>query len=303
VSQTVPEPAPASLVRHLPRRYIALGLIIVAICLLGALVIVRDNAAPSSSSTTETFNPASSSLMSSMASVPTAVYDAIGVSSPTIPLTAPQPTGSSQTWMTSVDGNAPKPVVFFYGAEFAPYAAAERWPLALALSRFGTFTQLGLMQSSPTTAFANLSTFTFWQARYSSKYVVLEHVERYSALNPTGASYQKLEKPKGRQATAVKNYSSSPTNFALLDIANRWNLNGSSYAPSVLTGMTQDEVAAALTSPTSPLAQALIGSANQISAAICDADGQAPASVCGSKGVVAADQAMKIVPPAGAGTH
>ena len=40
------------------------------------------------------------------------------------------------------------PVVFFYGAEFAPYAAAERWPLILALSRFGTFNQLGLMQSS-----------------------------------------------------------------------------------------------------------------------------------------------------------
>ena len=59
----------------------------------------------------------------------------------------------------------------------------------------------------------------------------------------------------------------------------------------MLTGLTQDEVAAALTSPTSPLAQALIGSANEISAAICDTDGQAPASVCDSKGVVAADQA------------
>ena len=180
--------------------------------------------------------------------------------------------------------------MFFYGAEFAPYAAAERWPLALALSRFGTFTQLGLMQSSPTTAFADLSTFTLWQARYASKYVVLEHVERYSALNPTGAGYLKLEKPVGRQAAAVAKYSSSPTNFALLDVGNRWELNGSSYAPSVLTGMTQDEVAAVLTSPMSPLAQALLASANEISAAICNADGQAPSSVCDSKGVVAADQ-------------
>jgi hypothetical protein len=297
VSQTVQDPVTAPVPRQIPRRYIALGLIVVAICLLGALVIVRDNAPPSTTSTTETFSAASSSLISTMASVPTAVYDAVGVDSPTIPLSSPQPTGSAQSWTTTVQGGAAKPVVFFYGAEFAPYAAAERWPLVLALSRFGTFTQLGLMQSSPTTAFANLSTFTFWQARYASKYIVLEHVERYSALNPTGAGYLKLEKPVGRQAAAVSKYSSSPTNFALLDVGNHWALNGSSYAPSVLTGMTQDEVAAALTSPTSPLAQALIGSANEISATICDADGQAPASVCDSKGVTAADQALKITPP------
>ena len=47
-----------------------------------------------------------------------------------------------------MNGGPPLPVVFFYGAEFAPYAAAERWPLILALSRFGTFHRLGLMQSS-----------------------------------------------------------------------------------------------------------------------------------------------------------
>ena len=65
-------------------------------------------------------------------------------------------------WLATANGGPPLPVVFFYGAEFAPYAAVQRWPLILALSRFGTFNQLGLMQSSATTAFANLSTFTFW---------------------------------------------------------------------------------------------------------------------------------------------
>jgi hypothetical protein len=303
VSETLHEPTPAPVPRQIPRRYIALGLIVVAICLLGALVIVRDTAKPSSSSTTETFSAAPSSLLSTMASVPTAVYDAVGVASPTIPLTSPQPTGSAESWLASVHARTPKAVVFFYGAEFAPYAAAERWPLVLALSRFGTFDQLGLMQSSPTTAFANLNTFTLWQARYSSKYLTLEHVERYSALNPTGGRYLRLEKPDARQAAAVSSYSSSRTNFALLDVGNRWVLNGSSFAPPALAGMTQSQVAAVLTSPTSPLTQAVIGSANEISAAICSADGQAPASVCDSKGVVAADQAMKIVPPAGAASH
>ena len=154
-------------------------MIIVAICLLGALVIARDISGPSSPSTVETFNPAPSSLIDSIGSVPASVYNTVGVDSPANPITPPHPAGSGTTplWEASDSGGTPRPVVLFYGAEFAPYAAAERWPLVLALSRFGTFTQLGLMQSSGTTAFADLSTFTFWQSSYSSTYVILEPVD------------------------------------------------------------------------------------------------------------------------------
>src|SRR6516165_5439159 len=196
MSRTDLETVSAPSLRQLPRRYIALGLIIVAIVLLGTIVLVRDNFSPTSSPTTETLNPAPSSLVNTLASVPTTVYDAVGVSSPTAPVTPPRPTtggGNAPLWMATVNGAAPKPVVFFYGAEFAPYAAAERWPLVLALSRFGSFGQLGLVQSSPTTAFAGLSTFTFWQSSYSSHHVALESVERYGTLNPTGARYLRLE--------------------------------------------------------------------------------------------------------------
>jgi hypothetical protein len=205
MSQPATEPASAPSLRHIPRRYLALGLIIVAICLLGALVLVRDNSGPDTSSTVETFTPAPSSLLSTMSSVPASVYDTVGVNSPTSPVLAPQPAGSGTApmWLATVNGGPPLPVVFFYGAEFAPYAAVQRWPLVLALSRFGTFNQLGLMQSSPTTAFANLSTFTFWNASYSSKYLILESVERYSALNPTGVRYLNLQRPNARQVAAI----------------------------------------------------------------------------------------------------
>ena len=183
-----PAPAPAPTLRQIPRRYLALGLIIIAIILLGALVLVRDNAGPTSSSTVETFNPAPSSLIATVAAVPASVYDAVGVSSPANPILPLQRIGgaNSPLWGATVDGDPPEPVVFFYGAEFAPYAAAERWPLVLALSRFGTFNKIGVMQSSASTAFADLSTFTFWNVAYSSRWLVLEPVERYSSLNPTG---------------------------------------------------------------------------------------------------------------------
>ena len=299
MSQPATEPAPAPSLRHVPRRYLALGLIIVAICLLGALVLVRDNSGPDTSSTVETFNPAPSSLLSTLSSVPASVYDTIGVSSPTAPVLAPQPAGSGTApmWLAAADGGPPLPVVFFYGAEFAPYAAVQRWPLVLALSRFGTFKQLGLMQSSPTTAFANLSTFTFWNASYSSKYLILESVERYSALNPTGARYLNLERPDAQQAAAINSDGAGANTFALLDVANRYVLNGASFAPSVLAGMSQNQIAGVLDTPASPLTQAVVTAANEITATISAADGDKPDAVCKSRGVVAADAALKITPP------
>ncbi|HWD56429.1 MAG TPA: DUF929 family protein [Acidimicrobiales bacterium] len=294
-------PAVGSTLRQLPRRYLALGLIVVVIFLLGALVLVRDRYAPTSSPTTETFNAVSSSLLTTLATVPqSSVYDAVGVSSPANPITplrATSGSGNAPTWMAEVDGGSPEPVVFFYGAEFAPYAAAERWPLVLALSRFGTFRQLGLMQSSATTAFANVSTFTFDDAVYTSPHVILEPIERYSSLNPTGAKYLSLQVPDARQRAAISYYGSSATTFPLLDVGNRWVLNASSFTPSVLLGLTQDQIAGDLSSPLSPLTQAVISAANQITAAICSVDGQKPGSVCQSRGVVAADQALKITPP------
>src|SRR5215472_6499474 len=86
MSQPPTELAPTATLRQIPRRYVALGLIILAIVLLGTLVLVRDNAAPGSSSTVETFNAVPSSLLSTL-DVPASVYDAVGVTSPTTPVT------------------------------------------------------------------------------------------------------------------------------------------------------------------------------------------------------------------------
>jgi hypothetical protein len=290
-------PAPPTTLRHIPRRYLALGLIVVAIILLGALVLVRDNSGPSTTSTVETFNPAPSSLVSTMTSVPRSVYDAVGVTSPANPVQAPQAVGNTNAplWLAA-GGGKPLPVVFFYGAEFAPYPAAQRWPLILALSRFGSFNRLGLMQSSASTAFANLSTFTFWTVQYSSKYLDLQSVERYSSLNPTGGRYLNLQTPDAKQASAIAAYGGSATTFALTDVANRYVLNGSGFAPGVLAGLSQSQIAGDLATPASPLTQAVVTAANEITASICAVDDDKPGSVCDSRGVLAADQVLKITP-------
>jgi hypothetical protein len=292
-----PEHAEPSSVRTIPRRYVALGLIILATILVGVLIVVRNIDGPNDTSDVETITPAPASMLTTLSQLPAATSAAVGATSPDTPITPPEPTRKTALW-SSADpdggGGESRPVVFFYGAEFAPYAAAERWPLVVALSRFGSFGQLGLMQSSPSVAFSDTATFTFWHAAYKSDSVDLEAVERYSALNPAGNSYTALQALTRQQAEAVATYDSSATTFPMLDIANRYVLVGSSFSPSVLDGLTQSQVAADLAFPTSPVAQAVLASANEITAAICTTTGQHPGAVCHSRGVLAADAKMQI---------
>ena len=74
-------------------------------------------------------------------------------------------------------------------------------------------------------------------------------------------------------------------------------IDGASFTPGALDGMTQNQIAGALTSPASPLAQAVVASANEISAGICSVDGERPGSVCQSRGVADAERLLEEQPP------
>jgi hypothetical protein len=290
-----PERAESPVVHTIPRRYVALGLIVIAIILVGALIIIRNHVNPSDgTSDVETITPAPSSVITAVSHVPGAVSSAVGVTSPNNPITPPSPTGNASLWQSPASGAGARPVVFFYGAEFAPYAAAERWPVVVALSRFGTFKSLGLTQSSSSVAYSDTASFTFWHVQYSSVWVDLQTVERYGSLNPTGAGYMSLQKPTARQAASVAVYDTSTMTFPLLDVANHYVLVGSSFSPSVLGGLSQAQIAADLTIPDSPVTQTVVASANEITAAICTVTGQRPAAVCSARGVALADAKMGI---------
>jgi hypothetical protein len=299
MSLDAPEKADSPVVHAIPRRYAALGVIVLAIILVGALIVIRnhDNQA-NGTSDVETITPAPASLITSVGHIPTSISSAVGVTSPEAPITSPTATGNTALWQSASTGGGVRPVVFFYGAEFAPYAAAERWPVVVALSRFGTFSALGLMQSATSVGFSDTPTFTFWQVGYSSIWVDLQEVERYGSLNPTGGGFMPLQEPTARQAASVAVYDSSTMTFPLLDIANHYVLVGSSFTPSLLGGLSQSQVAADLLIPASPVAQAILASANEITAAICTVTGQRPAAVCNAHGVDLADAKMGI-PKAG----
>ena len=61
--------------------------------------------------------------------------------------------------------------------ESCPFCAAERWPLAVALAHFGTWSHLGSTTSSATDIYPNTATLSFRTAQYSSAELTLRTTE------------------------------------------------------------------------------------------------------------------------------
>jgi Domain of unknown function (DUF929) len=176
--------------------------------------------------------------------------------------------------LSGADG---KPEVFYLGAEYCPYCAAERWAMIIGLSRFGTFSGLETTTSSSTDVYANTPTFTFRKATYTSQYLDFQAVETLDRnQNP-------LRSPTAEQTALLRSYGTGSIPF--IDFGNRYSLTGATYLPDILAGLTWQQVAVALQSPGTPQAKAILGSANLITAATCELTGQQPAEVCSSSSI------------------
>ncbi len=165
-----------------------------------------------------------------------------------------------------------KPEMLYIGAEWCPYCAAERWAMAVALNRFGTFSPLRGIHSSATDVYPNTATLTFYQAKYTSQYLVFTPVENEDI------NHNLLQKPTPAQQAVWTKY--DPSNgYPFINFGNRY-IAGTTYDPQVLHGLTWSQIAADLHNPSSPVAQGVDGSANMFTAAICKLTGNAPADVC-----------------------
>lgn len=165
-----------------------------------------------------------------------------------------------------------KPEMLYIGAEWCPYCAAERWAMAVALSRFGTFSPLRGIHSSSTDVYPNTATLTFYQAKYTSNYLVFAPVENQDV------NHNLLQKPTAAQQAIWNKYDSS-NGYPFINFGNKF-IAGTTYNPQVLHGLTWSQIASDLHNPSSPVAQGVNGSANLFTAAICRLTGNAPASVC-----------------------
>jgi hypothetical protein len=185
-----------------------------------------------------------------------------------------------------------KPEIFYEGGEFCPYCAATRWPMVVALSRFGTFTKLPETLSSSNDVYPNTATFTFYGSAYSSSYI------DFVPLEVADRNQQPLQTPTADQK-ALLNALNPSGNIPFIDIANIYILQ-QTYDPQVLANLSQEDIAIQMTNSSTTIAKDILGTANYLTAAICVATGNQPASVCKASFIQQIEQKLPRVALAGA---
>lgn len=183
-----------------------------------------------------------------------------------------------------------KPQVLYVGAEYCPYCAATRWALAVALTRFGTFSGLSTTYSSSTDTDPHTPTLSFRNAAYKSSYVDFDGKEQVDGnsqplQNLTTAENALFQKYGNATAGATPGY-------PFIYFGGKWKQNGPSFDPAVLKGMTPDEVASTMSDAKSKPGAAIQASADVFTAEICDMTGGKPTNVCTATSAVTATTAL-----------
>jgi type II secretory pathway pseudopilin PulG len=248
------------------RLMLAMSPVVVVIVVIGILVGVKLSSTAAANKT----KAASASITKQVTSVPLSVLNTVGAgtaSGPTHKLTGDKLTKD----------NLPR--LLYVGAEWCPYCAAERWPLAVAVSRFGTLTGLGETASSPTDTDPNTATLSFHGSKYTSKTLA------FSPIELEDDQHQPLDKLDSADGTLFQSIGGSA--YPFIDVGGVYQF-GVQYSPDLLAGKTHDEIAQAVHDPTTDIATAAAGAANVLTAAICTLTDNKPATVCTSSGVKAA---------------
>ncbi len=263
---------------------IVAGSIVGVIAIVAAIVLyaVNRNSPSSSGSTSTTGTALPASVMRNITTVPDSTLNSVGIGSAVLTYTNNSPIEKISDKPLTSNG---KPEMLYIGAEFCPYCGAERWAMAVALSRFGTFSPLRGIHSSSTDTDPNTPTLTFYKSTYTSKYLVFTPVE-----NETISEAPLQKTTAAQQALWVKydttnDNGTSSQGYPFIDFGNKYVIKVPSYDPGTLAGMTWEQVASALHNPSSAVAQGAVGTANLITAAICKMTGGQPGNVCTSAGV------------------
>ena len=172
-----------------------------------------------------------------------------------------------------------KPRVMYQGAEYCPFCAAERWPMAVALSKFGTFTDLKTVTSSSTDNPSDVPTLSFYGSTYKSDYLTFTPTETEDRNN------KPLEKATAADSKILAKYDFPPYvpsqggGIPFIDFGGKYIQSGASYDPSILIGKTQKEIAGQLDG-TGDIPANVNATAGSFIKAICTLTKGQPGNVC-----------------------
>ena len=256
-------------------------LVLVIVLAFVFIKLAQNNSSSSGSTGGRAALPAS--VVSQVTNVPASTLDKVGKGA-----AAPSPTLLGPGSGAALTSNG-KPEMLYIGAEFCPYCAAMRWSMAIALSRFGSFTTpLQGIHSSSTDTDPNTATLTFYKAGYASKYLNFTPVENLTV------SHSLLQNPTKEQNALWAKYEPDPNNrgYPFIAFSNKAVMKGPIFDAAVLQGKTWSQIAAALKDPTSPISQSVVGGANYITGAICKMTNNQPSNVCSSPAVTAVQSGL-----------
>jgi uncharacterized protein DUF929 len=266
-----------------PRLLIAGTAVVIAAALVVAIIANRQT----SNDGAATVTPAdAAAVVAQITSVPQTLLEQVGQGSAT---TLPTPVNGTPI---AVDG---KPEILYVGAEYCPYCAAERWPLTIALSRFGTFANVGVTHSSSTDVYANTPTLTFHGSTYTSDVVAFTPVEVATNQPDGNGGYKPLDTPTADQS-AIVNELSPGGGIPFIDFGGKFLISGATYDPGVLSDHTATQIAADILDPASDVSQAVLGTANAITAVICEMTSNAPSAVCSAPAIAAIAAQLSLQP-------
>jgi hypothetical protein len=248
-------------------------IIVTAVVVVIGVALVA--AVASGSKSAKPATPAPATLVAKVSSIPATVFTKVKAGISTAgpkPISAPALTANG------------KPLVLYVGAEYCPYCATERWPMVIALSRFGSFSKLGSTHSSSTDVFPNTATFSFHGSSYRSQWIAFTGLETQTNQRQ-GDGYAPLDKLTAEQEQIFATYDAPPyttssRGIPFIDFGGKYLISGVTYDPSVLSGKSANDIADALADPTTSISQGAVGAANTFTAAICSLTAGQPASVC-----------------------
>jgi len=265
------------------------GSIAAVLVIVVAFIVIKVISKPGAAAKAVTSGTTVTKVTRDLATVPAAALDKVGTGT-----TYPSAVQTIRTASTPLTQGG-KPMVVYVGAEYCPFCAAERWSLVTALSQFGTFSGLGLIHSAGgAETDPNTATLTFYKSSYTSKYVVFQTTEAQTVTHANLEPLTTLDKQimAKYDVPPYVQTSTESGSFPFVDFGNKYVIDGASYDPAILKGLTWQQISSALKDPSSPVAKSADGAANLITAAICKLTGGKPGNVCSSTAVKAASGAI-----------
>lgn len=160
-----------------------------------------------------------------------------------------------------------KPLVFFMGAGFCPFCAAERWAIVEALKNFGTWEDLVEEKSAGhDEKYLNVPTMSFARARYSSEFI--EFVGRETA----DRNFEPLQELDEKDYEILDTFNPDQIiPFLLVD--GQFMQVGAGYSPKLIEGMDHSRVRTELENPNSEVGKAIRDEIDNITALVCKSIG------------------------------